>query len=87
MLAEASCEHGQGLCQHGDGLGEFVELDVLLRSMIEARITGAVGHDGAAPARGHDVHVGGASFEQIAGLPTLLANATDECCSAGIVAW
>ncbi len=43
--------------QHAYGSQVLIEIEVLVRSVVERRIARAIGHDGASPPRAKNVHV------------------------------
>src|SRR5688500_3048658 len=55
-------ERLQRLLQNVDSLPVFIELEVLVRRVIERAVAGTVGDDGALPYRRDDVHVAGAGL-------------------------
>ena len=60
--------------EDGDGLVVLGEVEVLVGGVIQGRIAGAVGDDGAVPGRTDHVHVGGAGLDFEGGIQALLAD-------------
>src|SRR5688572_7842473 len=61
-------ERLQRLLQNVDSLPVFIELEVLVRRVIERAVAGTVGDNGALPYRRDDVHVAGAGLHDEAKL-------------------
>ncbi len=52
----------QHMRQHGDAALILIQIDMFVRRVIQAGVTGTVGDDGAAPGRADHIHIGGAGF-------------------------
>src|SRR5690606_41712331 len=60
--------------QSGDSLRVLGQREMLFRRVIEVAVAGAIGDDGAGPARADDVHVARAGFDDEAGARALSPN-------------